>query len=107
MIRVYVAGPYSIGNQEFNAKSMIDTSQMLLTLGYTPYCPLLTHWWHLEHPLEWAEWMRYHLKWLNVCDCLYRMAGESVGADIEVEYAKKIGIPVYYNMDQLLYGDEQ
>jgi len=31
---------------------------------------------------------------LSKCDAIYRIPGESKGADLEVEYAKEHGIPI-------------
>ena len=42
------------------------------------------------------------LEWLEVCDCLVRIAGESIGADREVEYMRQLGKPVFYTIEELL-----
>ncbi|GAG05287.1 unnamed protein product, partial [marine sediment metagenome] len=40
-------------------------------------------------------------RWLEVCDCVLRLPGESAGADLEVERAKELGIPVYLTPEQI------
>lgn len=41
------------------------------------------------------------LQWVESCDCLLRLDGESKGADIEVSRAKELKIPVFYSIDEL------
>jgi len=45
--KVYVAGPYTIGNTADNINLMVQVCDALLTEGYVPFCPLLNHFWHL------------------------------------------------------------
>ncbi len=43
--RVYVAGPYTIGNQILNVRQAVLTGTKLLDLGFAPYIPHLNHFW--------------------------------------------------------------
>ena len=98
--RIYVAGPYSKGDVAQNVRKAIEVGNALLDRGFVPFIPHLTHFWHLLCPHEYDEWMRYDEQWLRACDCLYRIAGESNGSDIEVEVASTIFIiPVFYTLD--------
>jgi len=93
---VYVAGPYSKpgGCQELNAKKMVIVADLLLNVGYYPYCTLLTHWWNELCPRSWDSWMKYDRAWLPKCYGLLRLPGESEGCDIEVSCARGIGMQV-------------
>jgi len=42
------------------------------------------------------------MKWMLMCDAVLRIPGESPGADDEVDRATIEGIPVYYDIDDLL-----
>lgn len=46
--------------------------------------------------------MEQDLRWVMDCDVVLRMPGESSGADIEVEYAKSLGLPVARSVVELL-----
>ncbi len=41
------------------------------------------------------------MAWLECCDALLRLDGLSKGADAEVRYAKHIGIPVYFSLEEI------
>jgi hypothetical protein len=43
----------------------------------------------------------YDLNWLAKCDAVLRLPGASSGADREVEYAQKLGIPVFYSIEEI------
>ena len=44
---VYVAGPYTLGDVAVNVHEAIHVADLLLGLGFIPYVPQLTHFWHL------------------------------------------------------------
>lgn len=101
-IKVYIAGPYTKGDPFENTKKAIELGQRLLDAGYCPFVPHLTHFWHTmiqENP--WEVWMDLDLQWLPTCDVVFRMEGESKGADIEVSEANRLGVPVVYSWEQL------
>jgi hypothetical protein len=102
MKRIYVSGPYSKGDPAINTKNAIDVCNKLLDLGFAPFCPHLSHFWHIIHPHSWQTWMNYDLEYVNVCQCLLRIPGESTGGDIEVAQARALGMPVYFSIEELL-----
>lgn len=53
------------------------------------------HW----HPYQY--YINEDLRWLRRCDALYRIPGESGGADIEVAEAERLGIPVFRDLTAL------
>jgi len=100
-MKVYVAGPYSVGDQAVNVKTAISVAEELLNLGHTPFVPHLTHFWHMIYPHAYTTWIEYDLEWLEKCDALLRLEGESYGADKEVRFANAYNIPVYYSIQEL------
>ncbi len=109
MIRVYIASPYTIGDQARNVYNSIEIGNDLIGLGFNPYLPLLTHFQHMMFPQSYEKWLELDFEWLKQCDCVLRLPGESKGADLEEEYAIKNNIPIFYFMHQLLeyYGREE
>lgn len=103
-LRVYVAGPLSRGDTAGNVRAAISAAGELVTLGHLPYVPHLTILWHLVQPRPYEEWMRLDLAWLAVCDALVRLPGDSLGAEVEVERAHELGIPVYLSVEGLVSG---
>ncbi len=117
MIKVYVAGAYSDDNvlgvlrnigrgQEYAAK--------LFQLGFSPFAP----WFDKEFViLRWREefavemFYDYSMDWLKVSDCVFVVPDhdglinwdKSKGTLKEVEMARSINIPVFFNIKELHY----
>jgi len=104
MKKVYVAGPYTKGDVAKNVRNAVLAADELAVMGYVPFIPHLTHFWHLLCPRDWEFWLKQDLHWLEVCDCVLRLPGESVGAALEVYRAIELGIPVYHSIEALLEG---
>lgn len=100
-MRVYIAGPYTKGDVAVNVRNAMWAGQALLELGHSPYVPHLAHFWHLLCPGGWQQWIDLDLAWLQVCEAVLRLPGESVGADLEVKRASELGIPIYASLDDL------
>ena len=92
---LYIAGPYSGGDVVMNVRTAIQMADVARRRGWLPFCPHLFHLWHIVEPHQWAYWTEMDMEWLELADALYRIRGESPGADAEVERAKERGIPVY------------
>lgn len=101
-IRVYLASPYTLGDTAVNVKHQMDMVDFLMDKGFAPFAPLYSHFQHMVHPRPYEDWIEIDLVWVRACDCLLRMGGESKGADGEVAEAKRLGIPVFFNVDDLL-----
>lgn len=102
MKTVYIASPYTKGDVAVNVCKSLETADKLLELGFIPYAPLLTHFWHLISPKPVYVWYALDNEWVKRCDCVLRLPGESTGADAEVELAKSLGIPVYFDIKELM-----
>jgi len=55
----------------------------------------------MAHPRPYTDWIKMHLEWVSVCDCVLRLPGKSTGADGEVEHAVKNKIPVFNSIEEL------
>jgi len=106
-IVVYVAGPLSNGGTcdndeiERNIKNTCHTASMLLEMGFSPIVPHLTHYWHLLYPNDYEKWLELGVDIMLRCDCVFRMDGESAGADVEVDAAVKDGMPVFTSIPDM------
>jgi len=100
-LMVYVAGPYTKPDPCANTHTAIHLGQKLWDLGYCPFIPHLSHFWHTMIPNPYQMWLDLDILWLEKCDVLLRMNGQSSGADKEEEHARKIGIPVVYSIEEL------
>lgn len=100
-VHVFVSGPYTLGDVAANVSRAIDVATELLDLGFAPYLPHLSHFWHLQHQRPYETWMELDAAWLRQCHCMLRIPGESSGADAEEEEAGLLGIPVYYGVHEL------
>lgn len=100
-MKVYIACPYTKGDIAQNVHNAIKVADMIAEMGHIPYVPVLAHFWHLVSPHPWEFWMKIDEEFLKVCDCVFRMDGESTGADREVELARLSSKPIFYNLGDL------
>jgi hypothetical protein len=99
---VYVAGPYAHPDPVANTHDTIKVGTRLVEDGHcTPFIPHLTLLWHAIDPHPAEFWYAYDLEILARCDILLRLAGPSIGADVEVREAQRRGIPIVHNVDEL------
>src|SRR4051812_22764390 len=99
--RVYVAGPYTQGDPIANVARAIRAGNTLRDLGFAPFIPHLTAFWHMLCQREYEDWLEYDNEWLKFCHCVLRLPGPSNGADKEVELAKSLGLKVYNSIEDL------
>ena len=103
MKRIYIASPYTKGDQAENVKAQMDAAHRLMEAGFAPFWPLHSHFMQMVYPKPYAVWLDWDLTWLKCCDALLRLPGKSNGADIEVSCAKVNEIPVFYSIEELIY----
>lgn len=117
--RVYIAGaitPYKSEHPVFgflgNIARGVRASLVLLLKGHAPFCPFLDfqYWFYLREGENITEKMIKDLSmaWLEVSDAVlvlpkYR---KSAGTRAEIERAKEIGIPVFYDIEDLIDFEE-
>ena len=100
--RIYISGPLtSSGNVNENLERAMAAARALIDAGFAPFCPHLTY--HVDPAEEYPHdlWMAIELPWVSVADALLCLPGESVGADIEVSHARKLGVPVFSSIADL------
>lgn len=103
MVKVYIASPYTKGDMAANVRKQLEVANELMSKGFAPYVPLLSHFQDMMFPRPYEDWIKLDLEWVKTCDCLLRLPGESKGADGEVAEAVSLGIPVYFDIDYLLF----
>ena len=100
-LKVFISSPYTVGDQSDNVRVQMDVFKKLYDAGFMPFAPLLFHFQHIVHPMEYESWMEIDFAWLESCDFILRLPGESPGADREVKHAADNGIPIAYSIDEL------
>lgn len=101
-MRVYVAGPYTLGDRSENMRRIMAATIEILDAGHEPFCPLLTHFLDLTHPRPWEDWMRLDMAWLECAEAFVSIPGESLGADMEADRAAILGIPTFESVADFL-----
>ena len=96
---VYIAGPYTQGDQFINVRNTIVAGQEVYDAGGIPVLPLMAAFWHLIIPGPYEQWMEIDLALLERCDAMIRLPGDSPGADREAMFAAERGIPVYDSVE--------
>ena len=92
---IYVAGPYTSGDPVINTRKAIEAGDLLRGMGFVPFIPHLSMFWQFLKPHDTAVWYEYDNAWIERCDGLIRLPGESKGADAEVKMALELGMPVF------------
>ena len=103
-LRVYLAGPYTastLKGKELNVDKAIRAAVLVYEKGHFPLVPHLTHYIDMvDNELEWEDYMRCDLAWLSVADAMLFM-GHSPGADCELSEAKRLGLKIFYNINEV------
>jgi hypothetical protein len=101
---IYVSGPITTGDTIANIRAAINIGCDLIRLGYVVIVPhekcLLTE---IVHPMSYDEWLAYDFKCIDRCDAVLRIEGASKGGDLEVDYARKNAIPVFFTVLDLFH----
>lgn len=99
---IYIAGPYTKPDPTINTREAVLLGAHIRdAYKVLTFVPHFSHFEHLLQPRDYEYWMQLDFDWLRRCDALYRMPGESSGADREVQEASLAGIPVFFNMNEL------
>lgn len=99
--RVYVAGPYTNGDVAINVRNAYEAASRLADLGFAPFVPHATHFWHVIFPRPYEFWLDLDAQFLPCCQAVLRLPGPSNGADKEVDLARTLGIPVFTEIEEL------
>lgn len=104
-MRVYVAGPMTSGKAMENLRTALDAATELLKHGHVPFVPHLSYFWELVHPQPREAWLTMDFAWIETCGALIRLPGHSHGADREVAFAVRRGIPAFTSVAEFLSSD--
>ena len=109
---VYIASPYTRGDQALNVRCQLAWWDELFSRGFTPIAPLWSHFQHLHSPRQYSDWVEYDNRIIALCDACLRVPATgtpeyfytqktSTGADAEVKLFEKLGKPVFYSLQDL------
>lgn len=109
---VYLSSAYSKGDQGLNTRFQCQMWDKMMTDGVVaPIAPLWSHFQHCIFPRKYDDWMAYDLQVILRVDAMLRLdvrhepldytQVESTGADMEVAYANRIGVPVFTSLNML------
>ena len=101
--RIYIAGPYTQGDVAVNVRNAYHAASRLADLGFAPFVPHATHFWHMLFPRPYEFWLDLDNQFLPCCEGVLRLPGSSSGADKEVQQARALGIPVFTEIDDLVF----
>jgi len=93
--RIYLSGPITKGDRQRNFDQAAAMMHTLIACGYAVMNPMLSMALPASDAIDHATWIENDLPWINAAEAVYRLPGESVGADMECDYADAHGIPVY------------
>ena len=112
---IMIAGPYRSGtgnDPKLIQQNMDNLEAMALPIFKKGHIPMIGEW--VANPLiklagskEVGDAIFQELQYptahrlLTRCDAILRVKGASTGADQDVELAKKLGLKVYYNLDEI------
>lgn len=71
--------------------------------GHYVFTPHLSHYINIEtHENNFTKdfWYRYDYGWLEKCNAFFYIKS-SIGADAELEWAKKHGLKIFYSLDDV------
>lgn len=104
---IYLAGPMT-HNFIGGLIDAIDTGARLIEMGHVVYLPQLFMLMDVRKSQTaelfpgtpvYESWMGYDFRVIDLCDALFRLPGDSAGADREVRYATvERGIPVFHSI---------
>lgn len=100
---IYIAGPYSDGDQVENVRRACRFADELLDTGMfhvvVPHTSML---YHAISPKQHGVWVELGCALARRCDAVLRISGESPGADEEVRVAREHAKPVFTSPDAVI-----
>lgn len=109
---IYMAGPLT-HNFIGGLIDACDIGAKLIGRGHIPYSPHMMVFINVRRDtpaLEvggalYEEWLKFDFRVIDKCDAVFRLRGESAGADREVEYCHSLGKPVYTSTLDVPWAD--
>lgn len=94
---VYVAGPFRSDPFAGIRNAIVVADRLEETGIITAWVPHQNAMWDLVCPHTAGFWLDYDLAQLAKSDALLRIPGASEGADDEIDFAREVGMPVFYD----------
>lgn len=101
---IYVSSPLTLGDSAANVHMAIKVAEALINKGHAVIVPQLSLLWQIVSPKPWQYWMDLDVQLVPRCDALFRIPGESKGADLEVACAREHGLTIYHTVKQVPWG---
>lgn len=98
---VYVAGETSKPDPKVAAEFLVALSESLFFEGHTPFIPNTHAFWAHVVELSFEQQLQWRLAWLQKCDAMVILPGESPFLDREVAMAMELNIPVYFAINEV------
>lgn len=103
---IYISGPVSKGNWNDNLWAFNNVFERLVDLGFAPINPGWSMAYAGHHLIPHDVWLEIDLPQVARADAVFRITGESDGADRECELARELGIPIFVSTGDLLIWQE-
>jgi hypothetical protein len=112
---ILIAGPYRSGtggDRQKIAANLHRLEQAALAVYHRDHIPVIGEWLalplaaaagsqQLGDPISEAFLYPVAHRLISRCDGIYRLSGASGGADNDVLLAEQLGLPVYYQLDEI------
>jgi hypothetical protein len=92
---IYIAGPYTKPDPIVNTRLAIQVGDGVERLGALPFIPHLSLVQHFQRPRTYEEWIEYGLAWVECCDAVVSIPGDSDGRAREEQRAYELDIPIF------------
>lgn len=112
---ILIAGPYrsgTQGNAELIAQNLARLEEAALAVWQRVHIPVIGEWLALplakaagstRHDDEICEAMLYPVahRLITRCDAIFRIAGESRGADMDIDIGRQHGLTIYPSLESI------
>ena len=101
-MRIFISGPYGDHNPKDviaeNVRKADEAARLLMAQGHQVYCPHKMSWgWEDDTRLTREMFLELDKSYLKYwAEAIYRISGESPGADGEIELAIILGLEIFY-----------
>src|SRR3990167_1126021 len=111
-MRIFVAGPLAKPIPADNVMRAAKLGVQLFMRGHLPYIPHLYHFWQLltspgapvkekDFLLNEENWAALSLSFMPMMDAVYLIDGESYYGTLECEFAQRLALPIYRNINEI------
>ena len=100
---IYLSGPYTAPDVAMNVRAAHKAALELESKGWLVIIPHLFHFRHIIDPMPYEYWMDLDLRFIHICSAWTRFSPEleSPGSDRELEEARRCGLTIYLDINQV------